>query len=82
MSNGTNLCVKKVKVMALRSFEESESGGFENLPWRPWAFYAPPHSMSPHGEALPQNITISYDMYDLMILQQNFEYELMMKSAL
>ena len=49
------------KVMALGSFEESESDGgvgFEKLTWRPWAFYAPPHSMSPHGEALPENMTI------------------------
>ena len=58
MSNGTNLCVKKVKVMAFKRFEESESAAFENLPWRPWAFYAPTHSMSPRGEALPQNMTI------------------------
>ena len=53
--------LKKVKVMALRSFEESESGfggGFEKLAWRPWAFYAPTHSMSPPGEALPPNMTI------------------------
>ena len=90
------MCEESEKVMASGSFEESESEvgggfeesesdggvGFEKLTWRPWAFYAPPHSMSPHGEALLQNITISYDMYDLMILQQNFEYELMMKSAL